>query len=156
VLRAGVATVAVEIGSGRWGRAESAFPEFSAAACWTFSEKERSGRCRAERRSFSKLLAADTLKVAEDTAQPQGVGAAEEIDACCWARGVVVRGGVLVWMIAARPGFLGYGASLLWTGPRKDVAPLYQIRVMPGDGRGAAATVMRWCRHRSSVSIRPR
>ena len=41
--------------------------------------------------------------------------------------------GVLVWMIAAGPGYLGYGASLLWTGPKKDVAPLYAIAVTPGD-----------------------
>ncbi len=38
---------------------------------------------------------------------------------------------VLIWMIAAGPGFLGYGASLLWTGPRKP--PIYDLRVHPGD-----------------------
>ena len=31
----------------------------------------------------------------------------------------LVCAGVLVWMIAAGPGYLGYGASLLWTGPRR-------------------------------------
>ena len=51
-----------------------------------------------------------------------------------WLLGAgVVCAGVLVWMIAARPGFMGYGASLLWTGPRNDVAPLYEIKVTPGD-----------------------
>ncbi len=40
---------------------------------------------------------------------------------------------VLVWMIAAGPGYVGYGASLLWTGARHDVAPLYDIKVTPGD-----------------------
>ena len=36
-------------------------------------------------------------------------------------------------MIAAGPGFLGYGASLLWTGPKKNAAPLYAIAVTPGN-----------------------
>jgi hypothetical protein len=45
----------------------------------------------------------------------------------------LVCAGVLVWMIAVRPGFMGYGASLLWTGPHKDVPPIYEIRVSPGD-----------------------
>ena len=40
---------------------------------------------------------------------------------------------VLVWMIAAGPGFLGYGASLLWTGPHHDKPALYDLRVTPGD-----------------------
>ena len=38
---------------------------------------------------------------------------------------------VLVWMIATGPGYLGYGASLLWTGSR--AVPLYAIAVTPGD-----------------------
>ena len=36
-------------------------------------------------------------------------------------------------MIAAGPGFLGYGASLLWTGPHKDKPALYDLRVTPGN-----------------------
>ena len=40
---------------------------------------------------------------------------------------------VLVWMIAAGPGYLGYGASLLWTGPKKNAQPLYAISVAPGN-----------------------
>ena len=36
-------------------------------------------------------------------------------------------------MIAAGPGFLGYGASLLWTGPHRDKPALYDLRVTPGD-----------------------
>ncbi len=36
-------------------------------------------------------------------------------------------------MIAAGPGFLGYGASLLWTGPHHDKPALYDLRVIPGD-----------------------
>src|SRR6185437_773817 len=40
---------------------------------------------------------------------------------------------VLVWTIAAGPGYLGYGASLLWTGPKKNAAPLYALAVKPGN-----------------------
>ncbi|SPE39695.1 hypothetical protein SBA3_3380013 [Candidatus Sulfopaludibacter sp. SbA3] len=36
-------------------------------------------------------------------------------------------------MIAAGPGFLGYGASLLWTGPHASKPALYDLRVAPGD-----------------------
>jgi hypothetical protein len=32
---------------------------------------------------------------------------------------------VLVWIIASGPSYLGYGASLIWTGTKKNVAPLY-------------------------------
>jgi len=40
---------------------------------------------------------------------------------------------VLVWTIAAGPGYLGYGASLLWTGAKKNATPFYLIVVTPGD-----------------------
>src|ERR1700755_1581955 len=36
-------------------------------------------------------------------------------------------------MIAAGPGYMVYGASLLWTGPKKNAAPMYAISVTPGD-----------------------
>jgi hypothetical protein len=38
----------------------------------------------------------------------------------------------LIWMIVAGPGYLGYGASLLWSGPKKNVPPLYAISINPG------------------------
>ena len=40
---------------------------------------------------------------------------------------------ILIWMIAAGPGFLGYGASLLWTGAHTGKPALYDLRVSPGD-----------------------
>ncbi len=82
---------------------------------------------------FQELLAADTLKVAE-TAQPEVLAPKDRL---LWMVGAGMAClGVLVWLVAARPGFIGYGASLLWTGPHKDVLPLYQIN---GDaGRDAA------------------
>ena len=50
--------------------------------------------------------------------------------------------GVLVWMIAAGPGYMGYGASLLWTGPKKNAAPLYAHHGNAGQHGGAAATAI--------------
>jgi hypothetical protein len=40
---------------------------------------------------------------------------------------------VLIWMIAAGPGYLGYGAALLWGGWHAKAGPFYDIRVTPGD-----------------------
>ena len=40
---------------------------------------------------------------------------------------------VLIWIIAAGPGYLGYGASLLWTGSHPDKPSIYDLRVTPGD-----------------------
>lgn len=104
-------------------RAEAAFPQLDQRLL-TFSEKEQEGD------PFIELLAADTLSVAGDASPAQlapqnrllilmGIGVA-----CV---------GVLAWMVFAGPGYLGYGASLLWTGPKPNAAPLYEIRVTPGD-----------------------
>ena len=41
--------------------------------------------------------------------------------------------GVLLWMIFAGPGYMGYGASLLWTGAKETAQPLYALSVAPGD-----------------------
>lgn len=112
------------------GRAEEAYPEFEQRLL-TFSEKERAEDADTGQNGlFLELLAADTLKVA-DTARPEGLAPQNKLLMLLGAG--VVCAGVLAWMIAARPGFMGYGASLLWTGPRKDVPPLYEIRVTPGD-----------------------
>src|ERR1017187_5165325 len=113
------------------GRAEAAFPEFQQRLV-TFSEKEYAAENASSGQSeiFLELLAADTLKVAED-ARPNGLASRNRLLALLGVG--LVCAGVLVWMIAARPGFMGYGASLLWTGPRKDVPPIYEIRVTPGD-----------------------
>jgi hypothetical protein len=117
------------------GQAEAKFPEFQQRLV-TFSEKEAaeaSGVDEAPQSGlFLELLAADTLKVAEsDAARPEDLAPRNRLLALLGA--AVVCAGVLVWMIAARPGFMGYGASLLWTGPHKDVPPIYEIRVTPGD-----------------------
>lgn len=79
---------------------------------------------------FLELLAADTLPHTE-AAKPSVLVPDNRLLAlggaalgCC---------AVLLWMIADGPGFLGYGASLIWTGPKKDAAPLYSIAVAPGN-----------------------
>jgi hypothetical protein len=104
--------------------AEAAHPDFQQRLT-TFHERERGGSD-----PFLELLAADTLSHTQDAAPSSlvpdnrlfvlsGVGLA-----CL---------GVLVWMIAAGPGYLGYGASLLWTGQKKNATPYYSITVTPGD-----------------------
>jgi len=120
------------------GRAETAFPGFEQRLV-TFSEKDGAEDADAGQNGlFLELLAADTLKVAEsDAARPEGLAPRNKLFLVA-AAGVVCAG-VLVWMIAARPGFMGYGASLLWTGPRKDVPPLYQIVVTPGSPQDGTA-----------------
>ena len=114
-------------------RAEAQHPEFEQRLV-TFSEKERAlarGASGAPHEGlFLELLAGDALKVAEH-AEPDSLVPAGRLAALLAA--VALCAGVLVWMVTARPGFVGYGASLLWAGPRKDVPPIYDIRVYPGD-----------------------
>jgi hypothetical protein len=77
---------------------------------------------------FLELLAADTLVRTRDT-QPSSLVPDNRLFALGGAGLSCLA--VLVWMIAAGPGYLGYGASLLWT--KANVAPLYAISVTPGD-----------------------
>ncbi|HEY1481998.1 MAG TPA: hypothetical protein VGF19_04665, partial [Candidatus Acidoferrum sp.] len=77
---------------------------------------------------FLELLAADTLVRARDT-QPSSLVPDNRLFALGGAGLSCLA--VLVWMIAAGPGYLGYGASLLWT--NANAAPLYAISVTPGD-----------------------
>ena len=110
-------------------RSEAAFPQFEQRLT-TFAEKENASDSNPQSGVFLELLAADTLKVAEE-ARPERLvtrGRVLALVAAC-----VVCAAVLGWLIAARPGVVGYGASLLWMGPRQDVPPIYDIRVQPGD-----------------------
>ena len=77
---------------------------------------------------FLELLAADTL------ARTKGLSARSLVP----SNRLFVLGGVgaaclavLVWMIAAGPGYLGYGAAKLWT--NRNATPLYTIVVTPGN-----------------------
>src|SRR6202051_2167590 len=104
------------------GTAEAAFPQFQQRLT-TFSE-------RAGRDAFVELLAGDTLQVAQSAEPKQLVTDFRLWSSLGTAVGAFV---ILIWIIAAGPGFLGFGASLLWTGPNRDKPALYDLRVTPGD-----------------------
>jgi hypothetical protein len=104
------------------GTAEAAFPQFEQRLT-TFAERDGQD-------PFIELLAGDALEIAQ-SAQPKQMVTGRRL----WISLATSVGAfaVLVWMIAAGPGFLGYGASLLWTGPHRDKPALYDLRVTPGD-----------------------
>lgn len=79
---------------------------------------------------FLELLAADTLARAQHTPPAVLVPETRIFAMSGAALGCLA---VLIWLIAARPGYMGYGASLLWTGPRTNAPPLYALTVTPGD-----------------------
>src|SRR5579872_86289 len=104
------------------GTAEATFPQFEQRLT-TFAERDVQD-------PFIELLAADTLNVAQ-SAEPKLLVTDRRLQfSLGTAVGAVV---ILVWMIAAGPGFLGYGASLLWTGSHSGKPALYDLRVTPGD-----------------------
>src|ERR1700723_642766 len=104
------------------GTAEAAFPQFQQRLT-TFTERDGHD-------PFIELLAGDTLDVARSAEPDQMVTGLRLWGSLGAAIGAFV---ILLWMIAAGPGFLGYGASLLWTGPHRDKPALYDLRVTPGD-----------------------
>lgn len=80
---------------------------------------------------FTEIIAEDALRVAREQR-------AEELTSSrsLFAMGAaaVVGASVLIWLIAAGPGYWGYGASLLWTGSANaGKRPLYDIAVYPGN-----------------------
>ena len=110
--------------SQRWWtrRAERAFPQFE-QRLMTFSDRDRDNRD-----PFLELLAADTLRVAR-TADVK-VAVPDSVLITSLAVGVVSLG-LLIWLIRAGPGYLGYGAAALWTGP--PAGPFYSLHVNPGN-----------------------
>ncbi len=105
-------------------KAEIANPELEQRLT-TFYEKQRDGSD-----PFLELLAGDTLALTEH-AQPSVLVEDRRLFALGGAGAACLI--VLVWMIAAGPGYLGYGASLLWTGPPRNSQPFYSISVTPGN-----------------------
>jgi hypothetical protein len=77
---------------------------------------------------FMELLAADTLAHIKD-AEPSMLVRDKRLIALGGAGVACLI--VLIWMIVAGPGYLGYGASLLWSGPKKNT--LYAISINPGN-----------------------
>src|SRR6202140_400050 len=104
------------------GTAEAVFPQFQERLI-TFAERDG-------RDPFIELLAADTLAVAQ-TAEPKQMVTDRQLRISLSA--IVGAVAILIWMIAAGPGFLGYGASLLWTGEHHGKPAMYELRVTPGD-----------------------
>src|ERR1700722_8574657 len=94
---------------------------------------------------FAELLAADTLKIVQRAEATKLVPNRNLLISLGTA---LASFGVLIWMIVAGPGFLGYGAALLWAG-HAGAAPLYDLRVTPGD-----ATVRR--NSAELISVEPR
>jgi hypothetical protein len=103
-------------------KAEEIFPGFQ-QRLETFVDKEGD-------EPFLELLAADALDVAR-TVSPETV--APNTSLMAWLGVGVASLAVLIWLVAAKPGFLGYGANLLWTGAHTGVAPLTELQVSPGD-----------------------
>src|SRR6202035_576209 len=103
--------------------AEEVFPGFQ-QRLETFVDKEEGDE------PFLELLAADALDVAR-TVAPETV--APNTALMAWLGVGVGSLAVLVWLVAAKPGFLGYGANLLWTGSHGGAAPLTELQVSPGD-----------------------
>jgi hypothetical protein len=103
-------------------RAEQMFPGFQERLV-TFTE-------RGDAEPFVELLAADTLDVARD-ATPAALAPTTKLLAVLGTGLLAV--GVLVWLIVAGPGFLGYGTHLLWTGSPRGQKPLYDLQISPGD-----------------------
>jgi len=98
-----------------------------------------------DREPFAELLAADTLAIAR-AAEATSVVPNKKL---LISLGTAIASlGVLIWMIVAGPGYLGYGAALLWAGDA-GAAPLYDLRVSPGD-----ATVRR--NSDQLISVQPR
>jgi hypothetical protein len=104
-------------------KAEEMFPEFQQRLV-TFAER------KGDAGAFLELLAADTLDVAS-CAPPAALAPGGRLLAVLGAG--IVSLGVLLWMIVAGPGFLGYGAHLLWTGSGRGAAPQYDLTISPGD-----------------------
>jgi hypothetical protein len=111
-------------------RAEDRFPQFE-ERLRTFAERDADATAAPTtlpRNAFGELLAADTLRVAR-TARPASL-VSTSLLAGLLSCGVLCVG-ALVWLIRAGPGYMGYGAALLWSVPRS--GPLYELHVAPGD-----------------------
>ncbi len=112
------------------GSAEARFPQFK-ERLRTFAQREQAAQASPTgpvHDPFGELLAADTLRVAY-TARPASL-VSTALLAGLFSCGVVCVA-TLVWLIRAGPGYMGYGAALLWSVPRS--GPLYELHVAPGD-----------------------
>ena len=83
-----------------------------------------------EQNPFADLVAEQTLEgLPRDGAEAFGrIGAIAAL-----AASAILSIGVLLWLILAAPGYLGYGASALWAGTPREMDALYAIHVQPGN-----------------------
>ncbi|HUA01977.1 MAG TPA: hypothetical protein VMB02_16690 [Candidatus Aquilonibacter sp.] len=112
------------------GTTEDTFPKFQQRLT-TFAERSVPSPSGVDSREpFIELLAADTLEIARGS-EPKALVPRRRL---LVLSGIALASlGVLIWTIAAGPGYLGYGAALLWAGERTGATPFYDIRVSPGD-----------------------
>ena len=107
-------------------RAETRCSEFGQRLLTLADESDEPAR-----NPFFELLAADTLPVTGE-APPGRVVSARWIVAAAALAVVAVM--TLAWLASARPGYLGYGAGLLWAGPPPEGSPgFYRLLVRPGN-----------------------
>jgi hypothetical protein len=105
-------------------QAEQKFPEFQERLL-TLAEKPNASD------PFLQLLAADTMRVAQSS-EPERLASTGPIVGFLASAAIAVA--VLLWLINAGPGYLGYGTSLLWAGaPKSGNHAFYDIAVTPGD-----------------------
>jgi len=105
-------------------KAEQKFPDFQERLL-TLAEKPNPSD------PFLQLLAADTMRVAESS-EPERVASSGPIIGFLASAALAVA--VLIWLITAGPGYLGYGTSLLWAGaPKAGERAFYDIAVTPGN-----------------------
>lgn len=83
-----------------------------------------------EQNPFADLVAEQTL----DALPRNGADSFGRMGAiAALAASAVISIGVLLWLILAAPGYLGYGASALWAGTPREMDALYAIHVQPGN-----------------------
>ncbi len=80
---------------------------------------------------FLEVVAEDALRIAKENRINELASSRRLV---AYSGSAAVAAAVLVWLIAAGPGYWGYGASLLWTGEANQARrPLYDIVVHPGN-----------------------
>jgi len=80
---------------------------------------------------FTEIIAEDALRVAREH-EPERFVSPRALFAVLGSGALGIA--LLIWLIAAAPGYWGYGASLLWTGGADaGKRPLYDINVQPGN-----------------------
>jgi len=89
---------------------------------------ERGGGEQAD--GLLELLAAETIEQTRVLPEPLATNGR----VLAYALVTLVALSALIWLVLAGPGYMGYGASLLWAGPRRGtIQPYYTIVVAPGD-----------------------